>query len=179
MPHAIIPEAKKRRTKILRRDVTMAERRLWHALRAHRFESLGFRRQVPLGRYVVDFACHARRIVVETDGGQHFSGLGAARDEMRDRWLRTQGYRVVRISNNDVLGNLDGVLQFLLNIAANSPLPPCGEARPRLARSEGGARTSQSKRLIPLPTLPHKGRGIIAARSINAGSASAPGEEQR
>jgi hypothetical protein len=77
-------------------------------------------------------------LVVEVDGGQHFSSPQAARDAARDRWLQTQGYRVIRIPNNELVSNLDGVLEYLLSIATDSPLPPCGGARPRLARSEGG-----------------------------------------
>ncbi|HET7851658.1 MAG TPA: endonuclease domain-containing protein, partial [Methyloceanibacter sp.] len=117
--------------------MTTAERKLWFALRAHRFDGLGFRRQVPLGRYVLDFVCHERGLVVEVDGAQHFSASRAARDAVRDRWLNTQGYHVIRIANNEVLCNLSGVLEYLVSIAANSPLLPCGGARPRDARSEG------------------------------------------
>ena len=158
MPHAPVSEQKKRRAKTFRRVMTSAERKLWYALRAHRLDDLGFRRQVPLGRYILDFVCHDRGLVVEVDGGQHFSS-SRARDAVRDRWLNTQGYRVIRIPNNEVLGNLPGVLEFLLSVAANSPLPPCGGARPRFARSEGGEASPQKKRRTPLPTLPHKGEG--------------------
>jgi very-short-patch-repair endonuclease len=174
MPHAIVSEEKRGRAKTFRRVMTTAERKLWYALRAHRFERLGFRRQVPLGRYVLAFVCHERGLVVEVDGGQHFSTSRAARDAVRDRWLNTQGYRVIRIANNEVLNNLPGVLEYLLSVAANSPLPPCGGARPRNVRSEGGEQT-QKKRHTPLPTLPHKGGGVIADPPVEASDASGNG----
>ena len=163
MPHAIISEAKKRRAKSFRREMTGAERKLWYALRAHRLDGLGFRRQVPLGRYILDFVCHDRCLVVEVDGGQHFSALQAARDRIRDRWLGAQGYRVLRVANNEVLTNLEGVLAYLTSVAADSPLPPCGGARSGNDRAEGGKSRTQSRRLTPLPTLPHKGGGVFVA----------------
>ena len=179
MPHAPISETKKRQAKSFRREMTRAERKLWYALRAHRFDGFGFRRQMPLGRYILDFVCHYRGLVIEVDGGQHFSARQAARDSVRDRWLRTQGYRVIRFANNEVLSNLSGVLEYLTSIietpdpsvlkssiAANTPLPPCGGARPRLARSEGGESPIQNPRLTPLPTLPHKGGGVFVGPSV-------------
>jgi very-short-patch-repair endonuclease len=163
MPHAIVSDAKKKRAKTLRRDMTGAERKLWYALRAHRFDGLGFRRQVPPGRYILDFVCHDRGLVVEVDGGQHFSASHSARDAVRDRWLQTQGYRVMRVPNNEVLCNLEGVLEYILSAAADSPLPPCGGARAPLRRAEGGRAQILKSRLTPLPTLPHKGGGVFAA----------------
>jgi very-short-patch-repair endonuclease len=108
MGHEFLPERDKKRARALRRAMTDAERKLWYALRAHRFEGIGFRRQVPIGPYVADFASHAARLVVEVDGGQHASS--AAKDTVRSDWLATRGYRVLRFWNNDVLSNLEGVL---------------------------------------------------------------------
>ena len=98
-----------RRARDLRQNMTDAERRLWRKLRGN---SLGvrFRRQVPIGPFIVDFACYERRLVIEIDGGQH---LENARDEARDAWLRERGFRVLRFWNHDVLKNLDGVLQVI------------------------------------------------------------------
>ncbi|MGH6824792.1 endonuclease domain-containing protein [Methyloceanibacter sp.] len=169
MPHAAVSDGRRRRAKAFRRQMTTAERKLWYALKAHRFEGLGFRRQVPLGRYVLDFVCHERGLVVEVDGGQHFSALRAGRYAIRDRWLHAQGYRV---ANNEVINNLSGVLEYLLSVDANSPLPPCGGARPRFARSEGGEARTQSKPKTPLPTLPHKGGGGTAEPSVENSRAS-------
>lgn len=89
--------------------MTDAERRLWYALRNRRFEGWKFRRQVSLGPYVVDFLCHSARLIVEVDGGQHSAEV----DARRTAFLASQGYRVIRFWNNEVLVNVDGVLQAL------------------------------------------------------------------
>jgi very-short-patch-repair endonuclease len=101
--------------------MTDAERRLWSALRGHRLDGLSFRRQTPIGRVIVDFVCHERRLVIEVDGGQHAEN---ARDIERDRWLASKGYRVLRFWNNDVLRNRSGVLEMIVTAAAeHTPLP--------------------------------------------------------
>jgi very-short-patch-repair endonuclease len=97
------------RARELRQSMTDAERRLWTYLRRD-FLGVHFRRQVPIGSYIVDFACMKRRLVIEIDGGQH---MGSTEDEIRDRWLKEQGYRVLRFWNHDVLKNTDGVLQVI------------------------------------------------------------------
>jgi very-short-patch-repair endonuclease len=99
--------------------MTDAERRLWTHIRAHRFQALSFRRQVPIGPYVVDFACLEARLIIEVDGGQH---ADASRDTRRDAWLRSQGFSVMRFWNNDVLANMEGVLATIA--AASSCAPP-------------------------------------------------------
>jgi very-short-patch-repair endonuclease len=78
-----------------------------------------FRRQVPIGDYVVDFVCENARLVIEADGGQHADLV--ASDDARTQWLNKQGYRVMRFWNNDVLANPAGVLETI--IAALDPLP--------------------------------------------------------
>jgi very-short-patch-repair endonuclease len=97
--------------KNLRACMTDAEARLWYYLRGGRFMGWKFRRQVPMGDYIVDFVCDRARVIVEIDGGQH--GEQAAQDLVRTRWLEGQGYRVVRYWNNDVLTNIVGVLESL------------------------------------------------------------------
>src|SRR5262249_42359564 len=77
------------------------------------------RRQVRIGRYIVDFACHARRIVIEVDGGQH--GVRSAADDDRTRILEANGYRVLRYWNNDVLSNINGVLEDILSAINDDP----------------------------------------------------------
>lgn len=94
----------------LRRRQTDAERRIWGNLRDRRFLGLKFRRQVPCGRYVLDFYCHELRLAVELDGGQH---LESAWDLERDSWLAGQGIRVVRFWNHDVLARPEIVLEAL------------------------------------------------------------------
>lgn len=99
------------RTRTLRRNSTDAETKLWLALRDRRLEGYKFVRQAAIGRYIVDFVCRDQQLVVEVDGGQHNESRA---DKLRDAALAQEGYRVVRFWNNDVLGNLNGVLQTLL-----------------------------------------------------------------
>ena len=100
---------------------TDAEATMWRQLRAHRFAGHKFKRQQPLGNYIVDFVCFEAGVIVEVDGGQH-NESGA--DAVRDAWLLSRGYRVLRFWNNDVLGNLDGVLTRILEALAPSPSVP-------------------------------------------------------
>ncbi len=114
--------------KSLRTNQTEAEQRLWYHLRAHRFMDMKFKRQKPLGRYIVDFICMEQRLIVELDGGQHQTEQ-AAYDQQRDAWLRGEGYTVLRFWNNDVMQNLEGVLKQIRGTLALSPtpLPQAGE----------------------------------------------------
>ena len=131
------------RAKQLRSEMTDAERRLWYRLRAHRFAGVKFKRQAPLGPYIVDFVCFERKVVIEVDGGQHAADPN---DAARDKWLRGEGFVVLRFWNNDVLKRTDVVLEqiakSLTTADAVTPLP---------ARSRA--------------TLSHKGRGDAAARA--------------
>ena len=99
-------ELQKAQAKALRRQMTPAERVLWHHLRAHRFMGLSVRRQAPVGSFIVDFLIPEHRLILEADGGGH----GGSADERRDHWLESHGFRVLRFWNGDVLGNLDGCL---------------------------------------------------------------------
>lgn len=118
------------RARTLRRDATEAEALLWYALR-EKLPAAKFRRQVPLGSYFADFASHAAKLVVEVDGNHHIEA--AEHDAARTRFLNSEGYRVLRFWNNEVLQNLEGVLT---RIAANLPSPLVG-AWPILASSGG------------------------------------------
>ena len=104
----------------MRSGPTDVEARLWMHLRAGRMQGLKWKRQVPMGPYILDFVCFAERLIVEVDGGQH---NGALQDERRDAWLRAQGFVVRRYWNNEVLCNLEGVLADILHHATPS-LPP-------------------------------------------------------
>lgn len=108
----------------LRQNSTDAEHLIWAALRGHRLGPK-FRRQVPVGPFIVDFVCYAARLVIELDGGQHFEASGSARDRRRDAFLRARGYEVLRFNNHDVMTNRDGVLETIAAVigAAGSPLP--------------------------------------------------------
>ena len=91
--------------------MTEAERALWQRLRDHQVAGLHFRRQEAVGPYVVDFICRAATLVIELDGGQH--ALTTQQDAERTQYLESQGLRVLRFWNNDVLSNLDGVLAHI------------------------------------------------------------------
>ena len=93
---------------------------LAHAARASH-DRAQFRRQVPIGRYIADFACHAARLVVEIDGGQHDSA--SPPETARSGFLQQEGYRILRFWNNDVLANPEGVCEMIVNALAASPPP--------------------------------------------------------
>ena len=86
------------RARTLRRDMTEAEKRLWQMLRSRQTEGHRFRRQVPIGGFIADFVCHAARLIVEIDGGQHDRSSEA--EASRTRFLEAQGYRVLRFSSH-------------------------------------------------------------------------------
>jgi very-short-patch-repair endonuclease len=106
----------------MRGTPTEAERKLWWHLR-HRLGTAGthFRRQVQIGRYIVDFACHANRVIIEVDGGQHATQSVA--DAARTGVLQANGYRVLRYWNNDILKNIDGVLEDIHRAIESDPHP--------------------------------------------------------
>ncbi len=117
--------------KTLRTNQTEAEQRLWYHQRAHRFMNLKFKRQKPMGRYIVDFVCMEQRLIIELDGGQHAEQ--ALYDQHRDAWFRRVGYTVLRFWNNDVMQNLEGVFEQIRCTLALSPapLPQVGEGSER------------------------------------------------
>ena len=117
------------RAKDMRSTATDAEHRLWQILRAHRFAGYKFGRQVPIDFYIADFVCFARRLIIEADGGQH---AGSTSDERRDTYLERQGFRVLRIWNNDVFENEEGVTALIFSASRSPPLP-----NPSPARGEG------------------------------------------
>jgi very-short-patch-repair endonuclease len=106
----------------LRRDQTDAERKLWFRLRDRRLRGLKFRRQVTIGPYIVDFCCESARLIVELDGGQH--AIQQQQDAKRTETLEAQGYLVLRFWNNDVVQNMDGVLQSILDTLRAVPPHP-------------------------------------------------------
>jgi very-short-patch-repair endonuclease len=110
--------------RLLRHRSTDAERRLWYFVRNRQLDGCRFRRQAPLGRYVADFVCVERRLVVELDGSQHADE--AERDAARTRSLEDAGFVVLRFWNNDVFGNVEGVLEVIIRhlVARATPSPP-------------------------------------------------------
>jgi len=107
--------------KALRQNMTDAEQLLWRHLRAHRLNGQKFRRQQPIGPYVVDFVHLGAKLIVEADGGQHSQSES---DVVRDEWLTSQGFKIMRFWNNDILSNTDAVLTAILDALAPSPLTP-------------------------------------------------------
>ena len=114
-------ETKTVRARGLRKVATGAENALWFRLRARRLNGHKFVRQEPIGPYTVDFICRESRLVIEVDGGQH---ADSARDAVRDKWLIDHHYRVLRFWNNEVLGNMAGVLETIVTALAEAPPHP-------------------------------------------------------
>lgn len=119
------------RAKTMRKDMPEPEKRLWIQLRAARFQGIKFRRQKVIGNYIADFAANDPKLVIELDGGTHAER--ADYDTERTRFLEAEGYRVIRFSNLDVMGNMDGILVRLgelIDDMGRSPPPtpsPKGE----------------------------------------------------
>jgi very-short-patch-repair endonuclease len=144
--------------KALRRDMTNAERIIWYNVRAHRFQGLGFRRQEPIGPYIVDFICHAVKLIIEIDGGQHFEPGNIVRDARRDAYLRAQGYRVLRSNNHEVMTNKPGVLATIAAACGQAPSLAFPRKRGRgqgSADPPGGALNDQSNAGHQGVTDPH------------------------
>ncbi|UPJ48938.1 endonuclease domain-containing protein [Bradyrhizobium sp. 200] len=97
--------------KKLRANTTPHERALWRGLKELPIEGTHFRRQAPIGPYVVDFLCPAKRLIIELYGGHHNEDATAARDNKRQAWLEQEGYRVVRFWNSEVIADLNAVLE--------------------------------------------------------------------
>jgi len=119
------------RARQLRKNPTDAERRLWARLRYRQVDGFRFRRQVPIGPFIADFACLERRLLIEVDGGQH--AVDPASDAERTRWLESRGYRVLRFWNHDVLRNTEGVL-VAIGLALSGPDTPHPDPPPQGGR---------------------------------------------
>jgi very-short-patch-repair endonuclease len=116
------------RARQLRKNPTDAERVLWQKHRFWQVEGLKFRRQQPLGPYIVDFVCLEKRLVIEVDGGQHAEN--ANYDKERDAWLHDQEFVVLRFWNHDVLRRIDEVMNVIIEKLQSTPtsiLPSKGE----------------------------------------------------
>jgi len=118
------------RARELRNNATDAERALWRQLRLWQLEGYKFRRQQPLGRFIVDFVCLEKRVVIELDGGQHAEQKEY--DAERDAWLRAEGFRVLRFWNNEVLKSIEVIKEEILKTLKSTPYlnpPPQGGRR--------------------------------------------------
>jgi very-short-patch-repair endonuclease len=101
----------------LRKRLTDAEIRLWVNLRHMRQQGLAFRRQSPIGRFIVDFECRRAKLIVELDGNQHDQTSTKAYDAERTAWLTTQGYEVLRFSNDNMLRSTDVIVDHIISVA--------------------------------------------------------------
>ncbi len=106
----------------LRKSSTESEKLLWKHLRLKQLEGLKFRRQQPIGNYIVDFVCFSKRIIIELDGGQH--AIEENKDCERDRWLKSQGFTILRFWNNEVMSNTESILELIRKICLRYPPPP-------------------------------------------------------
>lgn len=115
LPHRKVPPHLRQNARRMRSAMTEAELKLWNELRAHRLMGLAFRRQMPIGRYIADFACPEHKLIVEVDGSQHAED--EIYDQFRTTYLEQQGWQVVRFWNDDVLNDIDNVCSHILRLA--------------------------------------------------------------
>ncbi|MFZ5738580.1 MAG: endonuclease domain-containing protein [Pseudomonadota bacterium] len=119
-----VSPSQRRHARELRKKSTDAERLMWGELRDKQLNGFSFKRQVPIGPYIADFACHSVKLVVELDGGQHFSDDGERADAARTAAIEARGFRVIRFSNAEVMSNRAGVLQSIADVLAARALTP-------------------------------------------------------
>jgi very-short-patch-repair endonuclease len=123
----------------LRKNSTDVERILWSERRGHRLADAGFRRQVPVGSYVADFVCHAAKLVIELNGGQHFSVQIERSDTRRTAAIEDLGFKVLRFSNLDVITNRTGVLETITAaVAERAPTLTLPRKRERVSQATAG-----------------------------------------
>ena len=134
MPKYRVNEFKRSQARHLRHALTDAEYQLWQLLRSRQLADVKFRRQVPVGPWIVDFVAFEQMLVIEADGSQH---IESAHDRTRDADLQNRGFRILRFWNNDILGNANGVLQRIIETIEQSPSPRGLRPRPSPTRGEG------------------------------------------
>jgi len=141
----------------LRNNMTDAERYLWIKLRLGQLKGCHFYRQKPIGEYIVDFFCPKAKLVIEVDGSQHFSDETIEYDKIRDEYMNGVGLKVLRFSNSDVMKNLDGVVESILeNMEFSGEIIPCGKIPLNPPFSKGETNTS--------PFIKGRHRGISEGR---------------
>ncbi len=126
----------KQNSRSLRREMTDAEKLLWRHLRMEQLSGYKFRRQHPIGNYIVDFVCLEAALVLEVDGGQHAESAG--NDAVRTKWLEGKGLHVMRFWNNEVLNNIEGVKIVIWNYL--SGIQPSSRPSPRQGEGQGHRR---------------------------------------
>jgi very-short-patch-repair endonuclease len=137
-----VSEKLRANARALRKNATDAERLLWSELRGHRLNGASFRRQVPMESFIADFVCHAAKLVIELDGGQHFADEKEAADARRSQIIEAQGFHVLRFSNHDVMTNRAGVLDTIASVLAErAPTPALPREERERGRTAAGAGT--------------------------------------
>ena len=117
MPHATTNGAISR-ARVLRRNMTEGERKLWSELREfRRLYGVHVRKQVPIGPYIADFAIHSKDLIIEVDGEHHFTSGGMARDQKRDSWFASQGYKTIRMTTGELSESFDGCVEEIMREA--------------------------------------------------------------
>jgi very-short-patch-repair endonuclease len=146
------------RARTMRAAPTDAELRLWRLLRDRRLNGFKFRRQVPLGPYIVDFLCVGAKLIVEVDGSQHAE---SPRDNVRDGYLERQGWKVLRFWNNEVVQNREGVLETIFAHASRPSSGPSGHLLPEGEGVLNGAfpREEEVCQTVPPDPLLPRGEG--------------------
>ena len=167
----------------LRRSSTDVERKLWHRIRDKQVEGFRFRRQRPIGRFIVDFICLDARLIVELDGGQHAESV--AHDQKRSAFLHERGYRVLRFWNNEVIENIEGVLErlrevlLLTRLDPTPALPLSGEGADRAgaevaAANEIDRASAEVVAIAPSPAM--RGKAGMGVRPPGEGASDNPKE---
>jgi very-short-patch-repair endonuclease len=156
-----VPSRLRSNARALRKNSTDAERILWSELRDHRLNGASFRRQVPIGSYIADFMCHAPRLVIEIDGGQHFSDHFEQADAARSAVIEAKGFQVLRFSNHDVITNRAGVLETIAAaIEARAPTLALPRKRERGPAADGAmGKTKLGAKRASLPDTAKHERG--------------------
>ncbi|MGY3449072.1 endonuclease domain-containing protein [Bradyrhizobium sp. USDA 4353] len=126
MPHAVVTERQRNRAKQLRQAMTRAETLLWRHIKANRIDGVGFRRQVPFCNYIADFVCFSAKLVIELDGESHDFSERQAKDTARDSFFASEGFQILRFTNEQVTSNLEGVVEAIRQVIAGRArgLPP-------------------------------------------------------
>ena len=108
--------------RILRKNQTLQEAQMWKYLKNSQIQGLKFRRQYPIGEYIVDFMCKEIKLIIEIDGGQHNNPSNIEYDKKRTKFLEAKGYKIIRFWNCDIDKNIEGVYQRILEEIENLPL---------------------------------------------------------
>jgi very-short-patch-repair endonuclease len=154
------------RARELRRNPTDTERKLWHRIRDKQIENFRFRRQRPIGKYIVDFICLEANLVIELDGGQHVEQLQY--DAERTKYLSAQGLHVLRYWNNDVMQNIEGVLEDVrAALMQRAPLSTPSQPSPREGKEQAASIEEVSASMHSSPSPAPRGKAGMGARNTS------------